>query len=79
MRQGKSFVVLGEKISQPPYVLGNYPRIEIVFALIDEPANEYDGGIATDRYMALEKLKELLDDGAITQDEYDREKARILE
>src|SRR5688572_29419475 len=35
-RQGKSFVVLGEKISQPPYILGNFPRIEIVFALIDK-------------------------------------------
>ena len=35
-RQGKSFVVLGEQISHPPYILGNFPRIEIVFALIDK-------------------------------------------
>ena len=30
-------VVLGEGISQPPYILGNFPRIEIVFAAIDKP------------------------------------------
>ena len=35
--QGKATVVLGEKISQPPYILGNFPRIEIVFACIDKP------------------------------------------
>lgn len=34
-RQKRSFVVLGERISEPPYILGNFPRIEIVFALID--------------------------------------------
>lgn len=37
VRQGKSMVVLGEKISQPPYILGNFPRIEIVFACIAKP------------------------------------------
>ena len=31
-RQGKGMVVLGEQISKPPYIFGNFPRIEIVFA-----------------------------------------------
>lgn len=35
-RQNKSFIVIGEKISEPPYILGNFPRIQIVFALIDK-------------------------------------------
>jgi len=35
-RQNKSIVVLGERISEPPYILGNFPRIQIVFALIDK-------------------------------------------
>lgn len=35
-RQGKVMVLLGEKISQPPYILGNFPRIEIVFACVDQ-------------------------------------------
>ena len=36
-RQGRGMVVLGEKISPPPYILGNFPRIEIVFASIQKP------------------------------------------
>jgi hypothetical protein len=35
-RQGKEMTLLGERISQPPYVLGNFPRIEIVFAATDK-------------------------------------------
>jgi hypothetical protein len=74
-RQGKSFVVLGEQISEPPYILGNFPRIEIVFALIDKPN---DITPQETKYDELEKLKKLLDEGAITKDEFDREKAKIL-
>ncbi len=34
-RQGKKMILLGERTSQPPYILGNFPRIEIVFAVIE--------------------------------------------
>jgi hypothetical protein len=75
-RQGKSFVVLGERISQPPYILGNFPRIEIVFALIDkDPSKEIR---IDDKYADLERLKKLLDSGALTQEEFQVEKAKIL-
>ena len=33
---------------------------------------------ANDRYADLERLKRLLDDGTLTQEEFDREKAKIL-
>lgn len=80
-RQGKSFVVLGEKISQPPYILGNFPRIEIVFALI--PRVEAKGAPAaaaasSDKYADLERLKKLMDSGALTKEEFEREKAKLL-
>lgn len=82
-RQGKSFVVLGEKISQPPYILGNFPRIEIVFALI--PRVEGKGASAAaaaapaaDKYADLERLKKLLDSEALTKEEFEREKAKLL-
>ena len=35
--------------------------------------------VKPDKYEQLKKLKELLDSGAITQDEYDKEKKKILE
>ena len=74
-RQGKSFVVLGERISQPPYILGNFPRIEIVFTLIDK---KEDRSVVGDRYSELERLKKLFDSGALTKGEFETEKARIL-
>ena len=44
--------------------------------------NGTDGDIGAeqrqDKYADLERLKKLLDDGALTQGEYDREKAKIL-
>ena len=61
-RQGKSFVVLGEQISQPPYILGNFPRIEIVFALIDKADESNRSAPQSDKYAQIEKLKKLLDE-----------------
>lgn len=79
-QQGKGMVVLGEKISEPPYILGNFPRIEIVFAAIDKPAAASTGIAvgAEDAYAKIARLKGLLDDGALTQEEFDREKRKIL-
>ena len=36
-QQGKSYIILGEKASKPPYIFGNFPKIEMVFVLIDKP------------------------------------------
>lgn len=77
-RQGKSFVVLGEQISQPPYILGNFPRIEIVFALIEKEQTSVSSE-TKDKYAKLKELKELLDSGVLTQEEFDTEKQKILD
>lgn len=78
-RQGKSFTVLGEKISQPPYILGNFPRIEIVFALIPKTdAKIASAPASSDKYADLERLKKLMDSGALTKEEFEREKAKLL-
>lgn len=36
LRQGRRMVILGDKIASPPYILGNFPRVEIIFALTDK-------------------------------------------
>jgi hypothetical protein len=36
-RQGKMMVPLGEQMSHQPYILGNFPRMEIVFAAVNKP------------------------------------------
>jgi hypothetical protein len=38
-RQGKSIVVLGYNASKPPFILGNFPRMELVFAVVDKPVS----------------------------------------
>ena len=38
-RQGKGMVVLGSNYSKPPYILGNFPRMELIFAAVAKPKN----------------------------------------
>ncbi len=67
-RKNKVVEVIEETTSIPPHILGNWPRVEIVFKCVF--ANRYD---------ELSKLKKLLDEGVITQSEYKHEKQRILD
>jgi Short C-terminal domain len=74
--KGRVMESLTETTSTPPYIFGNFPRIEIVFDCVAKPASS--ASASGDKYAQLTKLKELLDSGAITQDEFNREKAKIL-
>ena len=49
-----------------------------VVAVPTDKQAEVSPVIERDKYGDLERLKDLLDDGAITQEEYDSEKAKIL-
>lgn len=74
-RQGKTILVLGEQRSSAIPFPGNFPELEIVFALVDKPK---ESAPISDPYAKLAELKKLLDQHAITQAEYDQEKAKIL-
>ena len=76
-RKGKAMESLTETTSSPPYILGNFPRIEIVFDCINRPVAA-NGAPADDKYAKIARLKQLLDGGALTQQEFDREKAKVL-
>ena len=76
-RKGKSMETLTERTANPPYILGNFPRIEIVFDCIEKSAPL--AATASDpKYSKLVNLKKLLDSGVITRVEFDKEKAKIL-
>jgi hypothetical protein len=77
-RQSKGMVILGEKASSPPYILGNFPRVEVVFAVVDKPSVVASKDTTHDAYEKLVSLKQLLDSGALTKEEFDREKAKVL-
>lgn len=74
-RKSKEIRVLTETSSTPPYILGNFPRVEVVFECVQPSAKP---ATAESKYSTLATLKKLLDDGAITQEEYLREKDKIL-
>jgi Short C-terminal domain len=76
-RKGKAMESITETTATPPYILGNFPRIEIVFDCVDK-ATAAAVASTEDKYAKIAKLKQLLDSGALTQAEFDREKAKVL-
>ena len=75
-RKGKAMHGLEEKASKPPYILGNFPKLELVFECVNQKVSESPS--AGDKYERLESLKRLLDNGTLTKDEFEREKAKVL-
>jgi hypothetical protein len=69
---------LSETTANPPYILGNFPRVEIVFDCVEKPGSTAATAGDDVKYTKLTILKKLLDSGVITQEEFDREKAKIL-
>jgi hypothetical protein len=67
---------LTERTANPPYILGNSARIDIVFDCIEKPSASPT--VDDPKYTKLVNLKRLLDTGVITQAEFDKEKAKIL-
>lgn len=76
-RRHKQMRELVETASKGPHVLGNFPRVELVFECVDQPKTAAPTP-APDKYDRLAALKKLLDGGALTQAEYESEKAKIL-
>jgi hypothetical protein len=76
--KGQALYLVEETTSKPPHILGNWPRVELVFSCVDSSQAKGQDSGASDKYDQLSKLKNLLDAGAITQDEYEQEKKKIL-
>ena len=76
-RKGKAMHGLEEKASKPPYILGNFPKLELVFECVNQNTAVASNASGT-KYERVETLKRLLDSGALTQQEFDREKAKVL-
>jgi hypothetical protein len=77
-RKGKVMESLNETTAKPPYIWGTFPRVEIVFDCISTPAVASTVAGDDPKYKKLVNLKKLLDGGIITQQEFDHEKAKIL-
>lgn len=78
-RKGKAVRPIQETASKPPHILGNFPRVEWLFECVDPlPLQSTQSSGAYNTIDQLERLKKLLDSGALNQQEFDREKAKLL-
>ena len=77
-RKGKAMKSLQETASNPPHILGNFPRVEIVFECIERPSLVAPADVGETKYTKLGSIKKLLDNGVLTQAEFEIEKAKIL-
>lgn len=67
-----------ETTSRPPHVLGNFPRVEWLFECAEQVGGSSTAAVGVDKLTQVERLKKLLDSGALTQQEFEREKAKVL-
>jgi len=74
-KTGKTIKILQEIKSVPPHILGNWPRAELLFVCITKPSVP---SFEVFFYIKLTNLKKLLDDGTITKEEFEQQKAKIL-
>jgi hypothetical protein len=77
-RKGKAMNVLQETTSKPPYILGNFPRVELIFNCVEKTIFTKPPVTDDSKYEKLFMIKKLLDSGVLTQEEFEQEKAKIL-
>lgn len=78
MDSANKMIKLAEHTASPPYILGNFPRIEIIFVCANKETITPTSWPSTKKYDDLSKIKVLFDQGVLTQEEFDAEKTAIL-
>lgn len=71
-----SYRVTKEQTSVPPHILGNFPRVELIFVCEEASKSKTKNTLAA--YEQLERLGRLLEKGLITREEFDTEKAKLF-
>ena len=77
-RKGKAARPLQETTSKPPHVLATFLGWNCYSSAPTRFPVSPASAPPVDKLGQIERLKKLLDSGALTQQEYDREKAKIL-
>jgi len=76
--KNKARITVSERHSNPPHILGNWPRIELLFVCSDKSQKTNLTGNQDDKYEKLSKIKKLYDDNVLTEEEFLIEKKKIL-
>jgi hypothetical protein len=77
-QKNKNMKAIRERASTPPHILGNWPRIEIIFICTESKQIDIDNSTNNKKYNQLVDLKKLLDQGILSEQEFNQEKAKIL-
>ena len=77
--RGRVMTPITEQTSGSFLIPGNFPRFEMVFVCTEKPPEADSAPATEDPYERLQRLKELLDAGVISQEEFDQEKREVLE
>ena len=72
------YELLRERVSTGAQIAGNFPRAELVFTCLPETKQQAAQTQTPDKYEELRKLKALLDDGVITEQEFQQQKSKLL-
>jgi len=71
-----AYRAIQEQTSVPPHILGNFPRVEIIF--VCEEASKSKSKNYSQAYEQLETLGRLLEKGLITKEEFNLEKEKLF-
>lgn len=71
-----AYRAIQEQTSVPPHILGNFPRVEILF--VCEEASKSKSKNYAEAYTQLEVLGRLLEKGMLTKEEFESEKIKLL-
>lgn len=82
-QENKIAMTLSEQMSTPPYILGNFPKMEIIFICVENSNSASNTATVSSpgKQSAIDKLKELDSmhkQGLITDSEYASKKQDIL-
>ena len=75
-QRGLAARTIYERSSVPPHILGNFPRVELIF-VCEESSKGLARNVA-DSYEQLERLGNLLERGLISQEEFDSERTKLF-
>ena len=68
-----------ERAAVPPYILGNFPRLELIFVCEPSTLNVNSSGDGSSKWSQLEALANLRDRGIITEQEFLQQKEKIMQ
>lgn len=76
--QGIMTIISEQNTSSLSLMPGNFPKVELIFVCTESAIAKKNNQPINQKYQDIKQLKELLDNGAITEEEFKKEKQKVL-